>query len=601
MSISSRIEAIEQHLKDDYDVLGLAGAKGTELPIGYTQVDYLESSGTQYIDTGIKGNQDTKIILDFEGTDFFYSGNKTIIGSRTGATEKHYGITISAGANPYLYSGYNKVSQEGVRISLNTKYNVFKDKNTTYLDNTQMTNTTYTTFETPTNMYIFAMNEGGAKFYSSIKLFTLKIYNNNELIRDFIPCYRNSDNEVGLYDLVNDTFYTNQGTGAFTYGSVVLNRNIQNLKQSWEERLLYFLANGTDVVWNNWLPKVNGTGESITLNNTIEAKMDFVYKGNTSQTGTPTPDSPVDVQVVSGDNTINICGKNLFNKNTITNNAYLKEDGTLLTGVSNDYITSDFISVKPNTIYYKTQTLSPRTKFYDSNKQALDTSTYRDISIGGNAGSFTTPSNAYYFRFTGNVNTSTGININLTMVNKGNNATTYEPYQSQSYAVNLGNIELCKIGTYQDKIYKDNGKWYLNKQIGKVVLDGSENWSEISTPARFRTSKTYNVYADTQQYCNYYGWSFFGVSNNTLDMRTDGIRVSNSTGMTLAQFQTFISNNEVDVYYVLATPTITEITDTTLISQLEEIKKSYNTQTNISQTNADKPFILDVVALGELD
>ena len=232
MSIASRIESMTEHLTNAWDNVDRLGLHANRLPKEYTQVDYIQSSGSQYIDTGIKGNQDTKVNLDFEGTDFSYSGNKTIIGSRTSATEKHYGITISAGANPYLYSGYNNVSQEGVRISLNTKYNVFKDKNTTYLDNTQMTNTTYTTFETSTNMYIFAMNEGGAKFYSSIKLFTLKIYNNNELIRDFIPCYRNSDNEVGLYDLVNDVFYTNQGTGAFTYGEIQeehIDRNLENL------------------------------------------------------------------------------------------------------------------------------------------------------------------------------------------------------------------------------------------------------------------------------------------------------------------------------------------------------------------------------------
>lgn len=124
-------------------------------------------------------------------------------------------------------------------------------------------------------------------------------------------------------------------------------------------------------------------------------------------------------------------GKNLFDKSAITTSTYLKEDGTLQTGTGAEYVTSDFIPVKPNTTYYKTLTLSPRTKFYDKNKQVLDNTTYQDVSIGGNAGSFTTPSNAYYFRFTGNVNTSTGININTTMVNEGSNLIPYEPYGEQ--------------------------------------------------------------------------------------------------------------------------------------------------------------------------
>ena len=42
--------------------------------------------------------------------------------------------------------------------------------------------------------------------------------------------------------------------------------------------------------------------------------MKIDYKGNTSQNGTPTPSSPIPINVVSGDNTIHICGKNLFDK-----------------------------------------------------------------------------------------------------------------------------------------------------------------------------------------------------------------------------------------------------------------------------------------------
>ena len=53
-----------------------------------------------------------------------------------------------------------------------------------------------------------------------MKIYDCKMYYSDVLVRNFIPCYRNSDNEIGLYDLVNDVFYTNQRTGVFTYGSV---------------------------------------------------------------------------------------------------------------------------------------------------------------------------------------------------------------------------------------------------------------------------------------------------------------------------------------------------------------------------------------------
>ena len=64
-----------------------------------------------------------------------------------------------------------------------------------------------------------------------------------------------------------------------------VDKNIVNLKPTWKERLLYFMNNGTDTVWNNW-DKVNGTGTSITLNNTEYAPMKIEYGGNTSQDST---------------------------------------------------------------------------------------------------------------------------------------------------------------------------------------------------------------------------------------------------------------------------------------------------------------------------
>lgn len=360
---------------------------------------------------------------------------------------------------------------------------------------------------------------------------------------------------------------------------------------------------------------VEKEGTSINYDNTINARFkDIKLCGDTTQNGTPTPDDPVDVQVVTGDNTINICGKNLFNKNTITTSTYLKEDGTLQTGA--EYITSDFIPVQPNTTYYKTQTLSPRIKFYDANKQPLNTTTYKDVSIGGDAGSFTTPNNAYYFRFTGNVNTSTGIDINAVMVHKGSTATTYEPYQSQTYPINLGSMELCKIGDYQDRIYKDNGKWYLNKQIGKDVLDGSEEgWS-----VRQGSNPNLYVYYLLNNYVqNSVKESGVNKSNRFIEDNTSGLIqvdggfriaeynlinriflcVNSNIANTINNFKTWLSTHNTTVYYVLATPTTTEITDTTLLEQLEELAgaKTYAGETNIVATSDGLTIIPKTTAL----
>ena len=51
-----------------------------------------------------------------------------------------------------------------------------------------------------------------------MELYNFKMYDNDALVRNFIPCYRKSDNAAGLYDTVNNVFYTNAGTGKFIIG-----------------------------------------------------------------------------------------------------------------------------------------------------------------------------------------------------------------------------------------------------------------------------------------------------------------------------------------------------------------------------------------------
>ena len=56
------------------------------------------------------------------------------------------------------------------------------------------------------------------------RTFSGKIYHNKiaisgSIIRYFVPCYRKSDSVIGMYDLVNNQFYINAGTGTFTKGA----------------------------------------------------------------------------------------------------------------------------------------------------------------------------------------------------------------------------------------------------------------------------------------------------------------------------------------------------------------------------------------------
>lgn len=184
----------------------------------YTFVDYIESNGNEYINSNFVPNQDTKVEIKLKTKTISGSANRTIFGSRSGANSNHFGMTI--GGNNCWWLGYG--TQNGntaVSVLSDTLYEITKNKNVTTINDTQMTPATSETFTCPGNMYLFGMNQNGIIARSSIRLYSCKIYDNGTLIRDLKPCYRNSDSEVGLLDEVNDVFYTNAGTGAFSYGN----------------------------------------------------------------------------------------------------------------------------------------------------------------------------------------------------------------------------------------------------------------------------------------------------------------------------------------------------------------------------------------------
>ena len=79
--------------------------------------------------------------------------------------------------------------------------------------------TSGTTNETPVT--IFSRKAVAETIDIGLKIYYQKIWNNDVLIRNFIPCYRKSDDKPGMYDTVNDTFYTNAGTGEFVVGGDV--------------------------------------------------------------------------------------------------------------------------------------------------------------------------------------------------------------------------------------------------------------------------------------------------------------------------------------------------------------------------------------------
>lgn len=348
------------------------------------------------------------------------------------------------------------------------------------------------------------------------------------------------------------------------------------------------------------------------------------YEKYTGGVASPNPDYPQDVHVVTGDNEINVVGKNIlentFQSQTANGITFTRnENGSLSfsgTATQAHSITGRFtknLVLRAGTTYILS--LGNKQAGYGVYLQKEGSTNVWYLGVGATNSNLTITPTEDTTIIQVAIHFPNGNTVNGTiypMLEVGSSATTYEPYQSQSYSINLGSMELCKIGNYQDYFYKDSGKWHLHKEIGKVVLNGSETISSYvatslsgSYQATFETI-TKATSTDKIILSNYFTSALLSdrtTKTNICYTYTDGLlRIATNLATTTADFKTWLASNNVTIYYVLATPTTTEITDATLISQLNALAEaeSYSGQTNISQTNDDKPFIITAKALKDL-
>lgn len=351
----------------------------------------------------------------------------------------------------------------------------------------------------------------------------------------------------------------------------------------------------------------------------------------------PNPDYPQDVNVVTGEQTVKMTGKNLFdwagleqnsgdyanatltewntNGVTITGNAstgvefassrgifrpaasntnsafrvYLPDNATVtisadITLLENNYTPKTRIILDPGGVVGSSTTLT-------LNESIRVSQTFNNVAEG-----------VYRPVFSLNSNKLKIENIQLEI---SSTASPFQPYQSQSYTISLGSTELCKIGDYQDYIYKNGDDWYLHKEIGKVVYDGTENWTFGTAPAlRVLVDIETNMEPyTTNALCSHlvYGDTASASQNNVFNI--GGSKVfAKATAITTSasSWKTWLGTHNVSLYYQLSTITETQITDSTLIGQLDALAgaDTYDEKTYIRVTATDPnlPALLKVEA-----
>ena len=205
------------------------------LPLAYQQCEYIYNTNhTEYIDTGIYPDSNTRCWVDVYVKSVI--SNNTNPGNDTGflgTTDRtnSYGIDIYGGGTNYteycnILFGSGSITQQSYRSpyfrNIRHTIEINRSGGYAYIDDVQYGPSTQTFSAIGESIYLFVKNYNGTpglnnrgEFYC----YQFKVWQNNVLIRDMYPCYLKSDPQtIGMYDLVNDQFYTNAGTGIFYKG-----------------------------------------------------------------------------------------------------------------------------------------------------------------------------------------------------------------------------------------------------------------------------------------------------------------------------------------------------------------------------------------------
>lgn len=186
-----------------------------------TEVEYLETQGNQYIDTNVIFDQNSRINVKFK-TPNTIDANGTSALFFAGEKSTNYGFAINSSQNSGKYRYFYGNTYNGdTMLSGNTIYTIDINKEQIFLNESLIKTMTTRDFTIKYTMPLFGQyynsNNIINKSASGTRLYYCRIWNNDILIRYFIPCYKNSDKKAGLYDLVNNEFYPNLGEDDFLY------------------------------------------------------------------------------------------------------------------------------------------------------------------------------------------------------------------------------------------------------------------------------------------------------------------------------------------------------------------------------------------------
>lgn len=552
MSIATRIQAIEEHISDAYDNLskfGVAAPSNKNIENIASLVDeiYDNTPKTDYASGTDLTLENTRVgKIDFKDTD-------TIEKIGLGATDQ----LITTGANKLVYPyTYDARTVNGITFTPNGDGSVTVDG-------------------TATGNAVFVLNNDTTTGLRQLLL-------DNDCFLSGCPTGGSSSSyRIQLYG------WAAAGNGTKNdYGSGVSLADFVNEEKSFN--IAIYVPTGIAVDNLIFKPMLN-IGSS---------KLPFEpYTGGVA---VPNPSSPKNINIVTGNQNVLIKNKNLIEE--VFKGYNINAQGKFETGGTSLDFDVNIAKVQAGETYIL-NTITNVIAYFDT-KPTTSSTSYNNAREAITATNTLTPTRSGYIA----IRTATS---NTTQLEKGTTATSYVPHQENNYEISLGTIELCKTDTYQDYIYKNGKNWYLHKEIEKVILN-NYTWALADNTAisninthRWATSYPCSRATDTMQI----------TMSNILPMKTvndtwgqDILAIAQSATQliirmpaeytTASAVETALQNLNAHAYTLMNTPTDTQITDSTLISQLNAW---YNAQSTNDITyitvDGDLPIQLKLKAL----
>lgn len=194
----------------------VAVSGGKLLPDEYQRVEYIENTNTALINTGWKRKGSLSIEIEAS-----FTGGQSQVGILLGFSENvanWFGITSNNEVGVGLAAG---------TVLANTLYSNKNKYLVTFSDSATSVvcgeDSATRSGSASSSLYLCIFANEAKSYNCKAKVYSVKISDSNTLIRMLIPCYNTNTNAIGLYDVINGTFYGNaNNSGNFTKGSDVL-------------------------------------------------------------------------------------------------------------------------------------------------------------------------------------------------------------------------------------------------------------------------------------------------------------------------------------------------------------------------------------------